>query len=186
MEAIAAQTPFRADTPHPVAERDHYGFVAQEVQKLFPELVYEDESTGLLSVDYIGMIPILLEGLKAQQKQIVAQQEQIAAILETVGAGQNGLSAQASSLQDLPILYQNTPNPFNESTEIAYYLPTSVQEASLFIYDIHGLQKGKYPIADRGNGTLTIQGSTLDAGSYFYTLLCDGRPVASKQMVLTK
>lgn len=47
---------------------------------------------------------------------------------------------------------------------------------SIYLH-IYGLQKGKCPIADRGNGTLTIQGGTL---------LCDGRPVASKQMVLTK
>jgi hypothetical protein len=37
-------------------DRNFYGFVAQDVQKIFPELVYADNA-GMLSVDYIGIIP---------------------------------------------------------------------------------------------------------------------------------
>jgi len=40
-----------------------YGFIAQEVQKTYPDLVKED-SEGKLSVDYLGVIPILVEALK--------------------------------------------------------------------------------------------------------------------------
>lgn len=43
--------------------RKHIGFVAQDVQKVFPELVYEDKE-GVLSVDYVSMIPMLVESLK--------------------------------------------------------------------------------------------------------------------------
>jgi hypothetical protein len=40
------------------------GLIAQEVQKIFPELVQTDEK-GFLSVNYIGLIPHLIEGMKA-------------------------------------------------------------------------------------------------------------------------
>jgi len=45
------------------------GLLAQEVQKLFPELVREDKD-GMLSVNYTGLIPVLIESIKEQQKQM--------------------------------------------------------------------------------------------------------------------
>jgi hypothetical protein len=39
------------------------GLIAQEVQKIFPELVQTDEK-GFLSVNYIGLVPHLIEALK--------------------------------------------------------------------------------------------------------------------------
>ncbi len=50
-------------------ERTRVGFVAQEVQKLFPELVQADKE-GYLYVDYVGLIPVLVESVKEQQVQI--------------------------------------------------------------------------------------------------------------------
>ncbi len=44
------------------------GLVAQEVQKLFPELVKENEK-GELSVNYSGLIPVLIESMKELKKQ---------------------------------------------------------------------------------------------------------------------
>lgn len=40
-----------------------YGVIAQEIQKEFPDLVTL-ESDGYLSVDYIQLIPILLQAIK--------------------------------------------------------------------------------------------------------------------------
>ena len=45
------------------------GVLAQEVQKIFPSLVKED-SKGMLAVNYTGLIPVLIESIKEQQKQI--------------------------------------------------------------------------------------------------------------------
>lgn len=45
------------------------GLIAQEVQKLFPELVRK-ESNGYLSVNYLGFIPHLIEAYKLQQKEL--------------------------------------------------------------------------------------------------------------------
>ncbi len=52
------------------------GLLAQEVRKLFPELVKEDNE-GMLSVNYSGLIPVLIESIKQQQQMIGKQQLQI-------------------------------------------------------------------------------------------------------------
>jgi len=47
------------------------GLLAQDVQAAFPELVKSaDDSEGTLSVNYQGMIPVLLNAIKEQQAQI--------------------------------------------------------------------------------------------------------------------
>ena len=44
------------------------GVVAQNVETVLPELV--DENEGLKSVNYNGLISVLIEAVKEQQKQI--------------------------------------------------------------------------------------------------------------------
>jgi len=57
-------------------ERDRYGFIAQEVQKVFPNLVETTES-GYLGVDYIGLIAPTIAALQEQESIIEEQQSQI-------------------------------------------------------------------------------------------------------------
>jgi hypothetical protein len=54
-------------------QHQQIGLLAQEVQKLFPQLVTEfkgDNDEPSLGINYLGLIPILIEGMKEQQKQI--------------------------------------------------------------------------------------------------------------------
>ena len=47
------------------------GLLAQDVQKAFPELVKTtNDSDKTLSVNYQGLIPVLINAIKEQQKQI--------------------------------------------------------------------------------------------------------------------
>ena len=47
------------------------GLLAQEVQKAFPELVKKSgDEEGTLSVNYQGMIPVLINAIKEQQREI--------------------------------------------------------------------------------------------------------------------
>lgn len=41
----------------------NYGLVAQDVQSVFPDLVHTAED-GMMSIDYIGMIPVLVEAMQ--------------------------------------------------------------------------------------------------------------------------
>jgi hypothetical protein len=56
-----------------------YGFSAQDIRTVFPDLVTEDEE-GLLTVDYFGLIPVMIEALKAQQVKIAELEKKVAAL----------------------------------------------------------------------------------------------------------
>lgn len=45
------------------------GFIAQELRAVIPEVVHEDPRTGILSVSYADMVPILVEAMKAHQQR---------------------------------------------------------------------------------------------------------------------
>ena len=51
------------------SDKKQFGFIAQEVEKVFPNLVKTDEN-GEKAVNYIEVIPLLLEAYKYQQKEI--------------------------------------------------------------------------------------------------------------------
>ncbi|MBP8945789.1 MAG: tail fiber domain-containing protein [Paludibacteraceae bacterium] len=50
-------------------KKKHYGVIAQELQQIYPELVYED-ADGYLSVDYIGLVPLLIQSVKELKSEI--------------------------------------------------------------------------------------------------------------------
>lgn len=62
--------------------KNKIGFIAQDLEKIFPELVKYDEKTKLKSVDYISMIPILVEAIKEQNVKIENQAIQIELLIE--------------------------------------------------------------------------------------------------------
>ena len=162
------------------------GFIAQDLQKIFPDLVKEDDM-GFLAIDYIGLIPVIVEAMKEQQTQIEKQQEQIKQLVKLIDIKSiNEKAFEENGIESIPILLQNTPNPFNQATEIGYYIPETVNSANIYIYDINGFQEKNISISERGKGATTLQAAALRAGIYFYTLICDGEPVDTKQMILTR
>ena len=49
-----------------VEQKQKIGLLAQEVQKVFPELVSEDNN-GMLAVNYQALVPVLINALKEQE-----------------------------------------------------------------------------------------------------------------------
>ena len=47
----------------------HFGFIAQEVERKFPELVGVSEATGMQSVQYAAFVPLLVEGMKTLRSE---------------------------------------------------------------------------------------------------------------------
>jgi hypothetical protein len=54
------------------ALQNKIGFVAQDLQQVFPALVTHSRATDLLGVNYDGMVPVLVEAIQEQQQQIEA------------------------------------------------------------------------------------------------------------------
>ena len=85
-----------------------------------------------------------------------------------------------------PYLVQNSPNPFVNETKIGYYLPISVKNANIYIYNMNGEQLKSYQLLQRGVGNHVIKGSELSAGIYIYALITDEKVIDTKRMILTK
>jgi len=63
--------------------KEHFGFIAQDVEKLFPNLVntvfapIDDDEVSIKSVNYLEMVPLLLLKIKDLQNQIHALNNKI-------------------------------------------------------------------------------------------------------------
>jgi type II secretory pathway pseudopilin PulG len=187
-----------------------HGLLAQEVQAVLPELVKINRyitrgekdkpqvSEDFLAVNYQGFIPLLIKAVQEQQGQLTQQQSQLQqqqTAIETLKAALASLSTVQSEKPVVTkdgrfkssqfVLEQNTPNPFSSTTTIRYALPDGIRNATLAVFDLNGRMLLQYNNLN-GSAQLTINGNTLQAGMYIYTLLAEGQEVASKRMILTK
>ena len=190
------------------------GFSAQDVQKVFPEAVGTDDDGYLnlnihpiliASINSIQELKTQLDGKDAiitkQQAQLDKQQAQINLLLQkfdqldsrqqqccnassqasrTINQNETVTAAETASLE------QNAPNPVNNTTVIKYHLPSSVKEAQMMITDVKGTVIKTIVLNAKANGQVTLTAGTLATGSYFYTLLTDGKKVATKEMQIIK
>jgi len=88
--------------------------------------------------------------------------------------------------ENIIILDQNSPNPFEQETDITYYLPETVNNAKIMFYDNSGIIIKAVELNGKGNGALHVYASNLSAGLYTYALIVDGKLIDSKKMVCTK
>ncbi len=91
-----------------------------------------------------------------------------------------------STSANVPLLYQNMPNPFSVGTKINYYLPEGTIGATLVFYDTYGNQMKTVPLSQTGNGTLNITPDNLTAGIYSYSLIVNNTVIDTKRMILQK
>ncbi|HOZ87335.1 MAG TPA: tail fiber domain-containing protein [Bacteroidia bacterium] len=175
-------------------EGNQIGLIAQELEKVFPELIQETPENEMISakgevtkfpavksVNYIALIPVLISGLQEQQKQIEELQARLTASENKTG---NATSInQLNSAADGFALDQNIPNPFSQETVINYSLPLQIKNASLIVYDLSGKQLTAFPL-EINSKSITITSEKLSAGIYIYSVVADGKIMDSKRMVV--
>ncbi len=191
--------------------KKQYGFIAQDVQQVLPELVSsvtrpaEIDITGKvihpalthLGVNYTSFIALLTAALQAEQAKndtqdsvIAVMQKQISQLLAANGSNNNANSTMAINAQninlsdaDVVVLNQNQPNPFAEQTSITYNIPQSAGTSQILFYDLNGKQIKSVDITGKGKGALNVYASDLSNGMYSYTLVIDGKIIDTKKMV---
>jgi len=166
---------------NPTVYKKEIGFIAQEVRELFPELV-EESADGIMAINYIGLIPLLVESIKDLQKKVTD--------LETLVGETSVIRSLVSTNNDYnplsgAVLYQNTPNPFSERTEIKFSLQDNLTNALIYVFNMQGTLLKQYPI-NNSQSYISINGSELVAGMYLYSLIVDGKVADTKRMILTK
>ena len=164
----------------------HYGVSAQELQKLYPDLVAEDDE-GYLSVNYVEMVPLLLRSmqeLKAELDELRCKDAD-AVGADPVSARNQTTAIDGTVFRPNAVLYQNTPNPFTAQTEIRFSLPDNAPQAYIYIFDMTGKMQKQIPV-DPSQQSVTINGYELSAGIYLYSLVVGGQEIDTKRMILSK
>lgn len=160
-----------------------YGLIAQEVELIIPDIV-EERDDGMKGIGYTELIPFLIGAIQEQQKEIQTLKSQITDHSENNLKSLSYIENDAIGFSNAE-LFQNVPNPFNQSTTIRYNLPEIDSYAMINIYDLQGKQITSHNLKNAGEGEIDIPASSLSPGIYVYNLLLDGQVVDSKQMILT-
>ena len=166
-----------------VLSNQHYGLDADQLEEVFPDLVYEDED-GTKSINYVEMVPILVQAINELKSEIDE--------LKGNDGGSKKAKAQATGIDEmgenvtLLSLGQNKPNPFGTSTNIEVSIPSDVQKAFIYVYDLTGKKLQQIDITARGKQTVTINASSLTDGMYLYSLIADGKVVETRRMIVGK
>ena len=169
------------DEESPILKNKHYGLVAQELKEIYPDLVVESQD-GYLAINYLEIIPLLIRSVQELKAELDATKGDDAPVQKAQARNTDVTNIDAV----VTTLYQNTPNPFTESTLIRCDVAEDVVKADLYIYNMNGEQIAEYTVAERGETSITIDGGSLNAGMYLYALIADGQVIDTKRMILTK
>ena len=81
-------------------------------------------------------------------------------------------------------LLQNVPNPFDNSTNIGYFIPFIYSKANIVISSSLGQILQNIPITRFGEGSITVEKERMSAAIYYYTLYVDGKQIDTKRMIV--
>ena len=147
-----------------------------------------------------GLIPDIIEAFREQQtmidelKSIIeAQNLKIKELEQKIEDADNKTAElksaktenESADITTNAFLYQNVPNPFDNNTEIKYFIPEEASNAVLYVFNLQGNLLKTEKIETTRQGSITISGSELQPGMYVYSLLVDGKEVDTKRMILT-
>jgi len=168
-----------------------------------------ESQTNIFAVDYVSIIPHLVgavqelsrgtakadvrreardEKVETLETEVEALKAQMARMEELMMAMMQERVADPNNSNEIEVgkLEQNRPNPFTNSTRIGYELPASAQNGRLIVYDLQGTQVAEFTNLNAGRNSVTLEGNSLQAGIYLYSLMVDGKVVSVKRMVLTR
>lgn len=166
-------------------EKVHYGLSVDDLKEQFPELVYEKED-GSEGVNYIEMIPILVSTINELNSRIATLEQENAKQGKNVLEAKDAGNSTRLRINGEPSISQNSPNPCNASTEVSCTIPDNTSNAAIYIYDLTGKVLDTIQIDGRGNTTNTIETSGLAPAMYLYSLVCDGKVIDTKRMIVSK
>jgi hypothetical protein len=152
------------------------------------------EVMNIKGVNYEELIPILIKGMQEQDKVIHDQGTKIEELTQLVqklqgspiSSSTHSNDAVSSASLSSASLSQNVPNPLTNSTSIGYTLPVGISKAVLTITDSNGSTVKQISINGGGKGAVSIETSTLSAGTYYYSLIVNGKPIETRTMVIAR
>ena len=193
------------------SQKDNYGVIAQELEKVLPSLVREatfpgkegQKSETIKLVNYTELIPIAIAAIKelnvkvekqnnavieneALKSKVSTLEDKLALLEKSIAAlcesGCGGLkSVGGTTTSDVDALYQSIPNPTDDVAMINYYLTKSYPDASITVSTQDGKQIQSFKL-DPKAGNGSIKVSLGDLSSGTYMYTL----VAGERIIDTK
>lgn len=153
------------------ASRKRIGFLAQDVEKVLPELVKTDED-GVKSIDYIGFIPLLVESINEMRLTIQEQQNEIEMLQSLLSVETK--STLRSTSTDTPNVVEGAKLYNRAGTSVSYTLPSAFNDAYLQVFDISGKMIKKITLTV-ANDIVEINPAEIGYGTFVYALYVNGQ-----------
>lgn len=171
-----------------VFAKQHYALDAEQLEEIFPDLVYEQED-GTKTINYMEMVPILVKTISELNGKIADLNDK----LSTLENGRTKAKARQNStmsVDEMPAsatatLRQNTPNPFSERTEIRFTLPSDAKNVFIYIFDMQGTLQKQIAVTPSMQSVI-LNGYELSPGMYLYSLIVNGKEIDTKRMIISK
>ena len=175
------------------------GFVAQDVDKAAQSIGYrfsgvdrpkDDQQSfyGLRYSEFVVPLVRAVQELSAKNDSLEQANTQLSQRLDQIEQFLGISKSSNSSVLSLSSarLFQNVPNPFNQTTQINYFLPQNTGTALIQINGMNGETIKSIALSGTGAGQVSVQTGQLAAGTYTYSLIVDGNLIETKKMVLVK
>ena len=161
--------------------KSHYALDADKLEEVFPDLVYVNKD-GSKVINYVEMIPLLVQSINELNEKIE--------VLEGNGSGRKAAAARGTTGIDntstaVNRLFQNTPNPFKETTTIRFTLADDARDAYICIFDMTGKSVKKLPIT-AGMDSVSFGGYEIGEGMFLYSLIVNGQEIDTKRMIISQ
>jgi len=184
------------EAPHPIdpagminSTTDSDPAATGEAQHLVQQKA-ETETINIKAVNYTEFIPIIIKALQELgQENTKLSQENIQLKNEMEALKQfvnQNIKTPGSVFLNNATLGQNFPNPFTKNTIISFKIPKGSNAASIVVTQMGSGKIIKITPVSTSASQLTLDGTSLPAGTYAYTLYVDSKKIDTKQMIIRR
>lgn len=144
----------------------HYGLEPEQLEKVFPDLVYENEE-GTKSINYIEMVPLLVQAINELSAEVTILRQELGVQDPTKPA----LKAKGKE---------------EDADHVTLTIPDDALRTAIRIYDMSGKLVCSKDVEEKGRVRLSDYTKRLPIGTYTYSLLVDGKVQATRKMMVVE
>lgn len=167
-------------------KKNHAGFMAQEINIIYPHLVKHNSHSDKYYVNYIGLIPEIVRAMQEQQDLIHNLNSTITKLQthekENIGASYN---ENSSTLQTIIQHTAKSTSTFGPIEPILLPIKTNGQgNYQIRVYDLSGNQIFKSLDIDSSSTQIELPKNQFSSGSFYYTLFKNNQEIYTHKLII--